>query len=242
MSGGGNKALGATLRGGTDKLKYAIVAFVILQSVLYVAFLALDLLNIFYQLGEYVKFSTIAVCALMAIFLWRCKGSATVALCAVLTLVADVFLLLIDRYYEVGVALFCAVHLLYFVRIARLRGRIPLADAPAQLLLTVAALAAVFIAGMLNALTVLSIVSFTLLLGNTLRVLPHVAKSGVWRLTFMGLALLMCCDVLVGLGNLNVAPHDSPVGFFISVGMWFFYLPSQVCLVLAGQYKSTKIS
>ena len=53
------------------------------------------------------------------------------------------------------------------------------------------------------------------------------------RLLAVGLTLLLCCDVCVGLHNLS-GPVPAAVTAFADVGMWLFYLPSQVCVALSA--------
>ena len=47
----------------------------------------------------------------------------------------------------------------------------------------------------------------------------------------LGLTLFVGCDTCVGL--FNVLPAGSPLYFPASVGMWLFYLPSQVLIALS---------
>ena len=47
----------------------------------------------------------------------------------------------------------------------------------------------------------------------------------------LGLLLFVGCDVCVGLHNLAGLPV--PLSAFAQVGMWLFYLPSQVLIVLS---------
>jgi len=44
-----------------------------------------------------------------------------------------------------------------------------------------------------------------------------------------GLTLFVCCDLCVGMFNLGI------LRAFSSVGMWLFYLPSQVLIVLSAK-------
>ncbi len=47
-----------------------------------------------------------------------------------------------------------------------------------------------------------------------------------------GLLLFVCCDVCVGLWNISIF-LPAPLAEFSRVGMWLFYLPSQVLIVLS---------
>ena len=59
-----------------------------------------------------------------------------------------------------------------------------------------------------------------------------VAKAICGRLFAVGLTLFVGCDVCVGL--FNALPPGSPPYSAASVGMWFFYLPSQVLITLSA--------
>lgn len=61
------------------------------------------------------------------------------------------------------------------------------------------------------------------------------AAAGKVRPIFaVGLILFICCDICVGLWNLY-PPPPRLLREFAQVGMWFFYLPSQVLIVLSQE-------
>ena len=80
--------------------------FVGLETALYLLFLALDA---FSAGGDGVKYLTIVVCLLAAVWSARHGGSRLMAWAMAFTLAADTFLLLLDRWYGAGIALFCVV-------------------------------------------------------------------------------------------------------------------------------------
>ena len=94
--------------------------FVGLETALYLLFLALDA---FSAGGDGVKYLTIVVCLLAAVWSARHGGSRLMAWVMAFTLAADTFLLLLDRWYGAGIALFCVVQGLYLARIRRACGR-----------------------------------------------------------------------------------------------------------------------
>ena len=65
----------------------------------------------------------ILLCLVYALYLGHLGGSRLVPAALALTALADVFLLLLDADYALGILLFCAVQGLYFVRIVRSGGR-----------------------------------------------------------------------------------------------------------------------
>ena len=98
-----------------------IKIFICFEAVLYLAFTAMDI----YALGDskWFKFAGIALCFVFSVFLSLKGGEKLVTAAIGFAMAADVFLLLLDRYYIAGVGLFFVVQILYFVRIYRANGR-----------------------------------------------------------------------------------------------------------------------
>lgn len=94
--------------------------FVALETALYLLFLALDAFST--GGGDGVKYLTIVVCLLAAVWSAQHGGSHLMAWAMAFTLAADTFLLLLDRWYGAGIALFCVVQGLYLTRIRRACG------------------------------------------------------------------------------------------------------------------------
>ena len=146
--------------------------FVGLETALYLLFLALDA---FSAGGDGVKYLTIVVCLLAAVWSARHGGSRLMAWAMAFTLAADTFLLLLDRWYGMGIVLFCVN----------------------------------FLVNAFQSLTLRS---------------ERLFAAGMW--------LFLLCDVCVGLRN---QPSLLPgLAGAAQVGMWLFYLPGQVLLVLSG--------
>ena len=150
------------------------------------------------------------------------------------TLLADLFLLVLNRWYLAGVSAFCVVQLLYLARLHRAGSR-PLA---LRLLLRAALAGALLAAagalGGLTPLTGLTLFYFSQLVANAFASLS-LGRRG--RGFSLGLFLFIGCDVCVGLHNLSAAlPGMAPLPFlpFVQVGMWLFYLPSQVLISLSA--------
>lgn len=193
--------------------------FVGLETALYLLFLALDA---FSTGGDGVKYLTIVVCLLAAVWSARHGGSRLMAWAMVFTLAADTFLLRLDRWYGMGIALFCVVQGLYLTRIRRACGRTlwvlraGLAAAAWPLLNAL---------GMGTVLNLLAALYFVNFLVNAFQSLTLRSE----RLFAAGLWLFLLCDVCVGLRN---QPSLLPgLAGAAQVGMWLFYLPGQVLLV-----------
>lgn len=204
-----------------------VTVFLIIESALYAWFMQRDL----YSSGEsaYIKFASVAVCLAFSAYLSAKGGDRIITAALGFTLAADVFLLIVDSYYEIGIALFCVAQLLYFVRIYRANGK--RSAWLLRLLLINAALRGLALARYFTALTVLAAVYFTSLVCNA------VQSVGIKNRRFTaGLLLLVCCDLCVGIHN---APElfSTSAQSLAAVGMWFFYLPSQVLITLSGRTK-----
>ena len=193
--------------------------FVGLETALYLLFLALDA---FSAGGDGVKYLTIVVCLLAAVWSARHGGSRLMAWAMAFTLAADTFLLLLDRWYGAGIVLFCVVQGLYLARIRRACGRTLWALRTG---LVPAAWVLLNALGMGTALNLLAALYFVNFLVNACQSLTLRSE----RLFAAGLWLFLLCDVCVGLRN---QPSLLPgLAGAAQAGMWLFYLPGQVLLV-----------
>lgn len=198
-------------------------AFLGLEAALYAAFMTLDLTG---GSGDLVKYASIAVCLVFSVLFARRGGSRLMAAAMALTLGADTFLLLLNDWYGAGVALFCGVQGLYLIRILRRCGR---SLWGLRLFLVGAAWAGLWALGLLSPLNLLAAVYFANFLVNACQALSLSMPLFAW-----GLWLFLLCDVCVGVHN---QPELFPewLAAFAQVGMWLFYLPGQVLLVLSGR-------
>ena len=199
--------------------------FLAVQGVLYLWFLSWDLRD----MGDtrWIKYGTIVLCFLFAAYQAARGGDRLTAAALAFTLGADAFLLLLDRYYPLGIGLFCIAHLFYRGRICRAGG----GAHPCFLLLPA-------LCGLLAALarwgadTAMAAV-YALLLAGNVYLSWSCLRSRSGRLLCAGLTLLLCCDVCVGLHNLS-GPLPGAISAFADFGMWLFYLPSQLCVALSA--------
>ncbi len=209
--------------------KPLIAGFSIIEGVLYLAFLSLD---IFDQSDAtlWLKYTGILLCLGFAVFCALRGGDRLVAPALLFTAAADWFLLIRNEHLLLGVVLFLCVQALYFLRLYRAGGS-------HGLLWLRLALAVLFtltpllIPGMSTPLNLLAMLYFSQLLSNTILAWTLPAM----RTFALGLTLFVGCDICVGLFNTFVLP--SAAFFLVSVGMWFFYLPSQVLIALSAQSK-----
>lgn len=204
----------------TTEINTVKKCFVGLEAALYLLFLALDAFST--GGGDGVKYLTIVVCLLAAVWSARHGGSCLMAWAMVFTLAADTFLLLLDRWYGMGIVLFCVVQGLYLARIRRACGRTLWALRAG---LVPAAWVLLNALGMGTALNLLAALYFVNFLVNACQSLTLRSE----RLFAAGMWLFLLCDVCVGLRN---QPSLLPgLAGAAQVGMWLFYLPGQVLLV-----------
>ena len=175
----------------TTEINTVKKCFVGLETALYLLFLALDAFSVG---GDGVKYLTIVVCLLAAVWSARHGGSRLMAWAMVFTLAADTFLLLLDRWYGAGIALFCVVQGLYLARIRRACGRTLWALRAG---LVPAAWVLLNALGMGTALNLLAALYFVNFLVNACQSLTLRSE----RLFAAGLWLFLLCDVCVGLRN-----------------------------------------
>ncbi|WP_297213651.1 lysoplasmalogenase family protein [uncultured Flavonifractor sp.] len=217
---------------GTDRRE--LLPFLAAQGVLYAAFLWLDLFRPGSGWDVPLKYLSILLCFCRLVRLPQNADGRLTRAALAFTLLADLFLLVLNRWYGAGVAAFCVVQALYLARIHRAGGRplalrLALRGALAGLLLAAGAGL-----GALNGLTALTLLYFSQLAANALASLS-LGRRG--RSFAAGLFLFVGCDLCVGLCNLSPLLPGAPVLVllpFARVGMWLFYLPSQVLLTLSA--------
>ena len=204
----------------------ALVGFLAGEGVLYAAFLALDLTG---QSADSVavKYGGVLLCLLFTLACALRGGDRLVPLALTLTAAADWFLLVRNDSYAVGVALFLGVQTVYYLR---LRGHGASAAYPLRAGLALGAGLTLYALDLASPLNLLAALYFSQLLSNTLLAWTKTGRR--WRIFAAGLTLFVGCDLCVGLFNVLSAAH--PLFGAVSVGMWFFYLPSQVLIALSA--------
>ena len=209
-----------------ERKKYT-AAFLLAEGILYALFLSMDLTALRNQTVP-VKYAGILLClgfALLSCLKWR--GDGLVPLALALTAGADWFLLVRNDRYAVGIALFLCVQAVYYIRLRRMGAG---AAYPLRAGLALAAGLGLYALHMASPVNLLAGLYFSQLLSNT--ILAWTGKGLPHRIFAAGLTLFVGCDLCVGL--FNALPAASPLYSAVSVGMWFFYLPSQVLIALSA--------
>ncbi len=208
--------------------KHVTAGFLAIEGVLYAWFLSVDLDPIHQTDTVPVKYLGILLClgfSLPARAKWGGDGLIPPALA--LTAGADWFLLVRNDRYALGIALFLCVQTVYYLRLRRMGAG---SGWPLRAALALAAGAGLYLLGLASPVNLLAGLYFSQLLSNT--ALAWTVKGRPGRLFALGLTLFVGCDLCVGLFNLR--PPDPVLYCLVSVGMWFFYLPSQVLITLSA--------
>lgn len=195
-------------------------AFLLLECGIYITFLSLDLIDITIPTTP-LKCAGILLCQAFALACALRGGDKLVAPALAFTAAADWFLLIRNDHLMLGIALFLVVQTLYLIRLRRMGSE---SHFWLRSMLAVLLGVAVFALNLATPLNLLVALYFSQLLSNA--ILAWSAKKWMFAI---GLTLFVCCDICVGMFNLSIL-HS-----FASVGMWMFYLPSQVLIVLSAK-------
>ena len=194
--------------------------FWITEALLWLGFLTLD----FYRIADSsaVKFAAILLCAVFAVLQAGDRDGRLVAAALALSVLADVFLLLLNRWYALGVGIFLMVQVIHTFRLCQMRDLNPKADLILRICVAVTAVLATLQFGPLAMLAAAYISWFGL---NTAEALIFArTKRGAAAVVYAaGLGMFFCCDLCVGLNNLTPSR-------LTDLAMWAFYLPGQVLI------------
>ncbi len=196
-------------------------SFLSLEGAIYACFLVLDLLGRGDQTTP-IKYAGILLCLGFSLL----GTDRLVPLALALTACADWFLLVRGDHYALGIALFLCVQTVYYLRLRRAG-----ADSawPLRSALALGAGLGVYALHMASPVDLLAALYFSQLLANAITAWTRKGKR--WRRFALGLTLFVGCDVCVGLFNARIC--GLALHYFAAVGMWLFYLPSQVLIALS---------
>ncbi len=207
-----------------------ITAFLIIEAALYVIFMSMDLFSVGGSSTGF-KYASILLCLLFSTICAAEGGDRYVPFAQLFTVIADFFLLVINAHYLAGVVSFIIAQSIYLFRLYKKAGKLWL---PGRITAAVLAVLLLGLTGMFSLLNLASVFYYSLLLGNM--ALSWSLKDKKWRIFALGLTLFALCDLCVGIFNLGgVMP--AALYQFSTIGMWLFYLPSQVLISLSAIYK-----
>lgn len=193
-----------------------LIPFLIAEALLYVSFLFMDIYTVIDT--RWLKFASILLIALMS--LQASEKSITAALC--LTAAGDVFLLVLDRWYTIGVSLFIVVQLLYSLH---------LNDRLIRSIQIALAITSAFLALITNRIEMLAVGYILLFILNLFQAGYQTVKHKTTQTVrfFFGLLLFFFCDLCVGYYQIG----SGQLWSFARIAMWLFYLPGQVLILLS---------
>lgn len=210
--------------------------FIILGGCLIITY---SILGFFPELNlatTYLKFSLVCSCFLYVLlyFLHQflkdgCRDRLLLLFALLFTVMADIFLLVLNNYYEAGVSIFIIAQLLHFIRASRQlkeRRTYLYISIALRVFLCVCVPLLLFPLGQVSSTNILSMVYFPLLIMNLVDSLFMAIKIDRQKGTYLsvGFFLFLCCDISVGLSNLGVS-----LWWLI----WMFYGPSQILIALS---------
>lgn len=215
--------------------------FALVEIAIYIAFLVIQIGKGYDPIA--LKYSGILLCLLTAAILSPVCGRDGIALvCAlVFTAISDLFIFVLDDFYEVGLCTFIVTQSCYFARIYLAQGKKPWISLAVRLTLAGIAMLALGLTGNLNALTALVAIYLPLLVCNAVESAFLIKISKLYIIFFIGLLLFIGCDICVGLNNSEMIGVSLPASSqkFIGTAIWAFYLPSQVLIASSAREVKT---
>ncbi|MCM1438365.1 MAG: lysoplasmalogenase [Roseburia sp.] len=218
------------------KKNVIFAAFVLVQTVIYIVYNIISATNPRDPIE--VKYAGILLClAVTAVMVYFNRDAdSVIAVAAMLfTAISDLFILVLDKYFEVGLATFLVAHTLYFYRLYH--GRVKKIWISAAVRAAVSGVLIGLCCGLFtpNLLVVEACVYLVMLVGNCIEALI-MCNRGLKNILFsIGLMLFLGCDICVGLkhGSLLGVNLSQRVYDFVVYMIWVFYLPSQVLITTA---------
>jgi hypothetical protein len=230
--------------------------FVLVQTLLYGAFLTLDLTGNSINLSNAIKFSVIILCFCYALY-YRKSANKSIVFCLraalFFTVISDLFILILD-YNFYGVLTFILVQQLYGMRLIMVQ-RVAVKEGVDSLILRTFCVRLIFevgIAGIvciilqhlgvvMDRLLIASVFYFICILINVITAVRATFKSSRVKgeiIFALGMFLFLLCDINVGLFNLSgflPMPESlyKVIYSYSSILMWTFYAPAQVLIALS---------
>lgn len=233
------------LRGKSYK-RITIKFLLLLIALLYISFLYIDIFakNIFLS-SSTLKFISIIFIFIISILIkdnpLSYKDIHLLQIGLFITLIADLFLLVLDSHYILGIFLFSIVQILYSFRYEFRNFKFTIRNFSIIFLgLSIFYLIInkfiieidfLFIMGIFYAICLLNSVVKAV---KSYKYKTYPAPNR--QMILIGMILFLFCDVNVGLYNILGYINKTGLLYNISsVSMWLFYLPSQVLLALSGE-------
>lgn len=210
--------------------------FILVQTVIYIIYNVLSARQPEDPIE--LKYAGILLClAVSAVMIYfnRDADSVIATAAMVFTAISDLFILVLDDYFKIGLATFIIAHSLYLYRLYN--GRVKKIWISLTVRAVVAAILIGVVCGVFGAdlLIIEAGVYIVLLFGNCVEALI-MCNRGLKNILFsIGLLLFLGCDICVGLkhGSMVGVELSEKVYNFVVYMIWVFYLPSQVLIACA---------
>ncbi len=199
-------------------MKRTIKFFLIIELILYTIFLTLDFTK-HYGATTPFKYISLVLCFIFSLYSSFHHGDKLISIALFFTMLADWFLLVMNEYEILGLVCFIIVQIIYMIKLGN----------DLWTLRVILPLLIIFLTNITNIIDILAMIYFPQLLINTIIAWKNYKNIGF--IFAIGLTLFVCCDICVGLFNIT---DIGLVHEFTRIGMWLFYLPSQILIVLSG--------
>lgn len=236
------------MRKTNHKLVIVKILLVII-AMLYFVFLYMDLFKIqTFISSSIIKFLSmilvLIICLMTSSNAIYSKDVFLLKIGLFITIIADIFLLLFDNHYIIGIGLFCIVQILYLIRYSDKGTKIIIRNFGIIFitLFIIYILINQFIIK-IDFLIIIALYYAICLLSSTNKAI-HLHKYKSYpnlnsRMIALGMILFLLCDINVALYNIPkfmvISNNLSiPLNNISPIFMWLFYLPSQVLLALSG--------
>ncbi|HHV46789.1 MAG TPA: hypothetical protein GXX53_07860 [Tissierellia bacterium] len=228
----------------TAYMPKAMIALICLIIMLYFTFLYIDLFNSqLYRLSANLKYICMLLCLGLSLFArnnyFNLQNVWLLHIGLFLTCLADLFLLIIDNYYEVGVAIFSIVQITYSIRYDVGNSKKTVRN---FIICFLSLFMAYIIANLITelpALIPLALFYGICLITSVVKAVKAFVNEAFPKpngaMMALGMVLFLLCDINVALYNVLGTFNTSGFLYRISsVSMWLYYLPSQLLLSLSG--------
>ena len=213
-----------------------LAAFILVETVIYIIFNVLSARQPEDPIE--LKYAGILLClAVTAVMIYfnRDVDSVIATAAMLFTAISDLFILVLDDYFEIGLATFIVAHSLYLYRLYH--GRVKKIWITIVVRAVVAAVLIGICCGLFgaNLLIIEAGIYIVLLFGNCVESLI-MCNRGIKNILFaIGLMLFLGCDICVGFkhGSMIGVDLSRKVYEFVVYMIWVFYLPSQVLITCA---------
>lgn len=230
--------------------------FIGIEIIIFIIFMYLDIFHqALYNFSNYFKFFGIMLCAMYVILSFRYRGKSLdrwLLLFAILfTLVSDWFIL-IRHCYNYGVITFIIVQYLYLIRMHYQYKNVTITFFLRKLFVNLIIVGCItpillFVHVEVDILVLLSLFYFVTFIMNVLQGIYQFQKEkdATFLLFLVGIIMFLLCDINVVIFNISTYVSIKENWFitiekFSRVGMWMFYLPSQVLISLSSLSKESK--